>query len=204
MSEVDQIFLAKDMLNPKRSFVLQNNPKCHIIFDKILKALKAWTNGGEMVGLLVGDWAPKSPPTNERLECEEKEENVNDDILEYEDEKETWGALTLNRNEIEDLMWDEHEDSDDEWVQRTKYVPKVHCGLMMFKNQLSIFFINLNYFSIVLPHGFRYILLSNEMVRCKIKVYTLSVFDIKKEANIRLQPSPTELPRICQGFGSLF
>ncbi len=83
-------------------------------------------------------------------------------------------------------------------------MPKVHCGLMMSKNQLSIFFINLNYFSIVLPHGFRYILLSNEMVRCKIKVYTLSVFDIKKEANIRLQPSPTELPRICQGFGSLF
>ncbi len=74
----------------------------------------------------------------------------------------------MSRNEIEDLMWDEHEDSDDERVQRTRYVPNVHCGLMVFKNQLSIFFINLKYFLVVLPHVFGFILLSNEMVRCKM------------------------------------
>ncbi len=54
-NEVEQVFLAKDRLNPKRIFVLQDNPKCHIIFDKLLKVLKAWTDGSEMVGLLVGD-----------------------------------------------------------------------------------------------------------------------------------------------------
>jgi len=107
-----------------------------------LKAPKAWTNGSEMVNLLIGDWAPKSPPTNEGLECAEKEEDVNDDALEDEDERVTWRALTLNRNEIEDLMQDEHEDYDDEQVQRTRYVPNVHCGLMVFKNQLSIFLLS--------------------------------------------------------------
>jgi hypothetical protein len=61
-------------LNPKRNFVLQDNPKCHIIFNKLLKAPKAWTDGSEMVGLLVGDRAPKSPPTNEGLECVKEEE----------------------------------------------------------------------------------------------------------------------------------
>jgi len=68
-NEVEQVFLAKDKLNPKRNFILQNNPKCHIIFDKLLKAPKAWTNGSEVVALLVGDQAPKSPPTNEGLGC---------------------------------------------------------------------------------------------------------------------------------------
>jgi len=65
-------------------------------------------------------------------------------------------------------MWDEREYSDDERVQRTRHVPNVHCGLMVFKNQLSILFINLNYFLVVLPQGFGYILFSNEMVRCKM------------------------------------
>ncbi len=168
-NEVEQVF-PKDRLNPKRSFVLQDNPKCHIIFDKLLKAPKAWTDGSEMVGLLAGDRAPKSPPTNEGLECveEEEEENVSDDTLEDEDEREIGGALTLSRNEIEDLMWDEREDSDDERVQRTRYAPNVHCGLMVSKNQLSILIINLNYFLVVLPQGFGFILLSNEMVRCKM------------------------------------
>ncbi len=145
---------------------MQDNPKCHIIFDKLLKAPKAWTDGNEVVGLLAGDRAPKSPPTNEGLEC--AEEGLSDDALEDEDERETGGALTLSRNEIEDLMRDEHEDSDDEEVQRTRYVPNVHCGLMVFNNQLSILFINLNYFLVVLPQGFGYILLSNEMVGCKM------------------------------------
>jgi hypothetical protein len=65
-------------------------------------------------------------------------------------------------------MWDEREDSNDERVQRTRYVPNVHCGLMVSKNQLSILFINLNYLLVALPQGFGYILLSNEMVRCKM------------------------------------
>jgi hypothetical protein len=54
-NEVEQVFVAKDKLNPKRNFVLQDNPKCHVIFDKLLKAPKAWTSGSEVVGLLVGD-----------------------------------------------------------------------------------------------------------------------------------------------------
>jgi hypothetical protein len=49
-NEVEQIFLAKDRLNPKRSFVLQDNPKYHIIFGKLLKGTKAWTDGSEVVG----------------------------------------------------------------------------------------------------------------------------------------------------------
>jgi len=69
---------------------------------------------------------------------------------------------------LEDLMWDECEDSNDERVQRTRNVPNVHCGLMVFKNQLSILFVNLNCFLVVLPQGFGYILLNNEMVRCKM------------------------------------
>jgi hypothetical protein len=89
--------------------------------------------GSEVVGLLVGDRAPKSPPTNEGLECveEEEEEEDSDDTLEDEDEREIGGALTLSQNEIEDLLWDECEDSDDERVQRTRYVPIMHCGLMV-------------------------------------------------------------------------
>jgi len=63
-NEVEQVFLATNRLNPKRSFVLQDNPKCHIIFDKLLKAPKAWIDGSEMVSLLAGDLAPKSPPTS--------------------------------------------------------------------------------------------------------------------------------------------
>jgi hypothetical protein len=109
-----------------------------------LKVPKAWIDGSEVVGLLVGDWAPKSPPTNEGLECAEEEEDVSDDALNDEDERKIEGALTLSWNEIENLMWNEHEDSDDEWVQRTRYVPNVHCGLMEFKNELSILFVNLN------------------------------------------------------------
>jgi len=54
-NEVEQVFLAKDRLNPKRSFVLQDNPKCHIIFNKLLKGLKAWIDGSEVVGLLASD-----------------------------------------------------------------------------------------------------------------------------------------------------
>jgi len=61
-----------------------------------LKAPKAWTNGNEVVGVLVGDRAPKSPPTNEGLECVEEEEDVNDDALEDEDEREIGRALTLS------------------------------------------------------------------------------------------------------------
>jgi len=132
LNEVEQVFFAKDKLNPKRSFVLQNNPKCHIIFDKLLKAPKAWTNGNEVVGLLASDRTPKSRPTNERLKCVKEKENVNDDALEDEDERETKGALTLNQNEIEDLMWDERENFDDEQIQKTRYMPNVHCGLMVF------------------------------------------------------------------------
>jgi hypothetical protein len=76
--------------------------------------------------------------------------------------------LTLSRNEMEDQMQDEREDFDDGWVQRTRYVPNVHCGLMMSRNQLSIPFVNLNCFLVALPQGFGYILLSSEMVRCKM------------------------------------
>jgi len=65
-------------------------------------------------------------------------------------------------------MWDERENFNDEIVQRTRHVPNVHCGLMVFKNQLSILFVNLNYFLVALPQGFGYILLNNEMVRCKM------------------------------------
>ncbi len=60
-----------------------------------MKAPKASTNGNEMVSLLVGDQTPKSPPTNEGLECA-KEEDVNDDALEDEDGKETRMTLTLS------------------------------------------------------------------------------------------------------------
>jgi hypothetical protein len=48
-------------------------------------------------------------------------------------------------------MWDEREDFDDEQVHRTRYVPNVHCGLMVSKNQLSILFVNLNYLLVALP-----------------------------------------------------
>jgi hypothetical protein len=65
-------------------------------------------------------------------------------------------------------MWDEREDFDDEKVQRTRYVPNVHCGLMVFKNQLSILFVNLSCILVALPQGFGYILLKNEMVRRKM------------------------------------
>jgi hypothetical protein len=106
------------------------------------------------------------PPTIEGLECVEEEDNVSDDALEDDNERETGGALTLSRNEIEDLMRDECEDSDDERVQRTRYVP--HCGLMVSRNQLSIPFVNLNCFLVALPQGFGYILLSSKMVRCKM------------------------------------
>ncbi len=85
-------------------------------------------------------------------------------------------------------MWDELEDFDDEKVQRTRYVPNVHCGLMVSKNQLSILFINLNCFLVALPHCFGYILLNNEMVMCKMLFYTLCVFDTEKETHIGLQP----------------
>jgi hypothetical protein len=43
---------------------------------------------------------------------------VSDDALEDEDERKIGGALTLSRNENEDLMWDEREDSDDERVKK--------------------------------------------------------------------------------------
>jgi hypothetical protein len=90
-NEVEQVFLAKDKLNPKISLVLQDNPKCHIIFDKLLRAPKAWTNGSEVVGLLANDQAPKSPPTNEVLECAKEKKDVNDDTLEDEDERKQEG-----------------------------------------------------------------------------------------------------------------
>jgi hypothetical protein len=80
-----------------------------------------------------------------------EEEDVSDDALKDEAEREIGRALTLSRNEIKDLMWDEHEDSNDERVQRTRYVPNVHCGLMVFKNQLSILFVNLKCFLVALP-----------------------------------------------------
>jgi hypothetical protein len=89
LNEVEQVFLTENRLSPKRSFVLQDNPKCHIIFDKLLKAPKAWNDGNEVVGLLANDRAPESPPTNERLECVEEEEGFNDDALKDEDERET-------------------------------------------------------------------------------------------------------------------
>ncbi len=57
----------------------------------------------------------------------------------------------MSQNEIKDLMRDGHEDFDDEQVQRIRYVLNVHCGLMVFKNQLSIFFNNLNFFWVTLP-----------------------------------------------------
>jgi hypothetical protein len=75
---------------------LQDNPKCHIIFDKLLKAHNAWTDGNEVVNLLASDRTPESPPTNEGLGCAEEEKRFNDDALEDEDERETWGALTLS------------------------------------------------------------------------------------------------------------
>jgi hypothetical protein len=102
------------------------------------------------------------------VERRKEEEDVSDDALEDEDEREIGEALTLSRNEIEDLMWDEREDSDDEKVQKTRYVPNVHCGLMVFKNQLSILFVNLNRFLVALAQALGYILLSNDMVRCKM------------------------------------
>ncbi len=147
---------------------MQDNPKCHLIFDKLLKSAKAWIDGNVVVGLLIGDQAPKSPPTNERLECAQEKEDANDDALEDEDEREIRGALTLSQKEIEDLMWDENENYDDEQIQRIRYVPNVHCGLMVSKYQSSILFVNLNYFLVALPQGFGYILLNNEMVRCKM------------------------------------
>ncbi len=52
-NEVEQVFLAKDRLNPKRNSVLQDNPKCHIIFEKLLKAPKAWTSVKWLAFLLV-------------------------------------------------------------------------------------------------------------------------------------------------------
>ncbi len=71
-----------------------------------MKSPKAWTNGSEVVGLLTSDQAPKSPPTIEGLECVEEEDDVSDDSLEDEDERETWRALTLSWNEIKDIMRD--------------------------------------------------------------------------------------------------
>ncbi len=91
-----------------------------------MKAPKAWTNGSEIVGLFVGDWAPKSPPTNEGIECAE-EKDVSDDALEDDDEREIGGALTLSLNEIEDLMWDEMKIRMMNEFKKQRYVPNVHC-----------------------------------------------------------------------------
>ncbi len=49
------IFFVNNQFNPKRSLVLQNNPKCNTIFDKFLKAPRALTNGTKVVGFLASD-----------------------------------------------------------------------------------------------------------------------------------------------------
>ncbi len=95
--------MVKDQFNPKRSLVLQNNPKRNIIFDKFLEVPRAWTNGTKVVGLLVSDQALKSPPTNERHECINEQEDVIDDTLKDEEE-EMGGTMTLNQNELHDLI----------------------------------------------------------------------------------------------------
>jgi hypothetical protein len=58
----------------------------------------------QRIGLLASDQALKSPPTNERHECiNEEEEDVIDDTL--EDEEEEMGrTMTLNQNELHDLI----------------------------------------------------------------------------------------------------
>jgi hypothetical protein len=57
-----------------------------------------------VVGFLASDQALKSPPTNERLECINEQEDVIDDTLEDEDEEEMGGIMTLNRDELHDLI----------------------------------------------------------------------------------------------------
>lgn len=104
LNEVEQMFLVKNQLNPKRSLVLQNNPKCNIIFYKFLKAPRVWTNGIKVVGFLASDQALKSPPTNERLECINEQEDVIDDTLKDEDEEEMGGTMSLNRNKLHELI----------------------------------------------------------------------------------------------------
>ncbi len=115
---------------------MQYNPKCNIIFDKFLKAPRAWTNGMEVVGLLANYQALKSPPTKERHECINEQKDVIDDTLEDE-EVEMGGTMTLNQNELHDLIWDEREDSDNEQVQKTRYLPSLWFN--MLKNEMWTF-----------------------------------------------------------------
>ncbi len=94
--------------------------------------------------------------------------------------------MTLSWNEIEDLMQDEMKILMMNEFKEQKYVPNVHCVLMVSKNLLSTFFVNLNFFLVILPQGFGYILLNNDMVRCKMQLCTLCVFDTEKKTDIGL------------------
>lgn len=62
-----------------------------------------------------------STPTKEKFEIADAQEDVYD-TLENEDEEEIGKAETVSWDEIHNLMRDEQEDSDHEWVPRTKYL----------------------------------------------------------------------------------
>jgi hypothetical protein len=47
------------------------------------------------------------------------------------------GTMTLNQNELHDLIWDEREDSDNEQVQKTRYLPSLWFN--MLKNEMWTF-----------------------------------------------------------------
>ncbi len=81
LNEVEQVSFCKRSIQPQKKFGFAKNPKCNIIFDKFLKAPRAWTNGIEVVVLLASDQALKSPPTNERHEWINEQEDVIDDTL---------------------------------------------------------------------------------------------------------------------------
>jgi hypothetical protein len=101
---LNKFFFSKRSIQPQKKFGFATNPKCNIIFDKFLKAPRGWTNGTEVVVLLASDQALKSPPTNERHEWINEQGDVIDDTLEDEDEEEMGGTMTLNRNELHDLI----------------------------------------------------------------------------------------------------
>jgi hypothetical protein len=60
------------------------------------------------------------------------------------------GTMTLNQNELHDLIWDEWEDFDNEQVQKTRYLPSLWFKYVQ-KWSVTIFLIDFNYFLVYLP-----------------------------------------------------
>ncbi len=72
-----------------------------------------------MLSLCTSTFNPSSTPTKKKFESADEQEDVYD-TLEDEDEEEIGKAATVSWDEIHNLMRDEQEDYDHEWVQRNQ------------------------------------------------------------------------------------